>query len=243
MTRRQTDPTPSAAQYMAQARADAGLFTRRINYAVAARLCVLAYRMRIRPRALTLANLVLGCVGAALVTVAAPEIVAADLPGGLVALAAWLAWQVAYCFDCADGQLARVTGTSTAAGGRLDVLCDIAVQIMLVVATAVAAHAARPETPVWLPVAFAGTWMVNLVTSVMARQGTNSSLLSATGWPVQVVKLIRDYGFTLTVIAVVIAAAPGQLMWLMAGFTLVNGGFLAASIIQSARSATAEEVA
>jgi hypothetical protein len=111
--------------------------------------------------------------------------------------------------------------------------------MMLVTATAVAAAAGRPSMPVWLPVAFAGTWMVNLVTAVMARQGSNTSLLRSTGWPVQAVILTRDYGFVLTVIAGTLAVAPDQLMWLMIGFTLINGGFLIASIIQSAHAGSA----
>jgi phosphatidylglycerophosphate synthase len=230
---------PAAGQFRAQARADAAMFTRRVNYPVAAWLCVLAYRVRLRPTVLTLANLVLGCAGSVLVIVAASAVAAERLPAAVIGVTAWLVWQLAYCCDCADGQLARVTGTSTAAGGRLDVLCDIAVQIVLVTATAVIAGAARPGLPVWLPVAFAGTWMVNLVTSVMARHGTNTSLRTSTAWPVQAVKLIRDYGFTLTLIALVITVEPAWVVWVTAGFTLVNGGFLVASIAQSARAVTA----
>ncbi|MBO3736712.1 CDP-alcohol phosphatidyltransferase family protein [Actinoplanes flavus] len=237
MTGEQKGRVSAAARFRAQARSDAGLFTRWVNYPVAAQWCVFAYRMRLRPTTLTLANLLLGSAGSVLVIAAAPTIAAGQAPGVAAAVLAWLMWQAAYCCDCADGQLARVTATSTPAGARLDVLCDIGVQIMLVTATAVAAAAGRPGLPVWLPVAFAGTWMVNLVTSVMARQGSNTSLLVSAGWPVQAVKLTRDYGFVLTVIAGTLAAAPDQLMWLMAGFTLINGGFLVASIIQSTRAA------
>lgn len=225
-----------AARFRAQARPDAGLFTRCVNYPVAASWCVVAYRLRLRPTTLTLANLLLGGAGSALVIAAAPTIAAGRAASAGFAVLAWVLWQAAYCCDCADGQLARVTATSSPAGARLDVLCDIAVQIMLVTATAVAAAASRPGLPVWLPVAFASTWMVNLVTSVMARHGTNTSLLSSTRWPVQAVKLTRDYGFVLTVIAGALAVAPGQLMWLLGGFTAINGGFLAASIVQSTRA-------
>jgi phosphatidylglycerophosphate synthase len=238
MTDARERQVPAPAQFRAQARADAGLFTRRMNYPVAARWCVFAYRMRLRPTAFTLANLLLGSAGSVLVIGTASTIAEGRAPGVAAAALAWLMWQAAYCCDCADGQLARVTGTSTAAGARLDVLCDIGVQIMLVTATAVAAAAGQPGLPVWLPVAFASTWMVNLVTSVMARHGTNTSLLASVGWPVQAVKLTRDYGFVLTVIAGTLAVAPDRMMWLLAGFTLINGGFLAASIIQSTRAAS-----
>jgi phosphatidylglycerophosphate synthase len=229
---------PAAARFRAQARPDAGLFIRRVNYPVAARWCAFAYRVRLRPTALTLANLLLGSAGSVLVIAAAPTIAAGQAPGAAAAVLAWLLWHAAYCCDCADGQLARVTAASTTDGARLDLLCDMGVQIMLVTATAVAAAAGRPGIPVWLPVAFAGTWMVNLVTSVMARQGSNTSLLVSAGWPVQAMKLTRDYGFVLTVIAGTLAVAPDQLTWLMTGFTLINGGFLAASIVQSTLAAS-----
>ncbi len=238
MTGEREGRVPAAAEFRAQARPDAGLFTRRVNYPVAARWSVFAHRVRLRPTAFTLANLLLGSAGSILVIAAAPTITAGQAPGAAAAVLAWLLWQAAYCCDCADGQLARVTATSTTAGARLDVLCDIGVQIMLVTATAVAAAASRPGMPVWLPVAFAGTWMVNLVTSVMARDGRNTSLLVSAGWPVQAVKLTPDYGFVLTVIAGTLAVAPDQLTWLMTGFTLINGGFLTASIIQSTRAAS-----
>lgn len=146
---------PAAARFRAQARPDAGLFTRWMNYPVAARWCVFAYRMRLRPTTFTLANLLLGSAGSVLVIAAAPMIAEGQAPGVAAAVLAWLMWQAAYCCDCADGQLARVTGTSTAAGAHLDVLCDIGVQIMLITATAVAA-AGQPGMPVWLPAAFAG---------------------------------------------------------------------------------------
>jgi phosphatidylglycerophosphate synthase len=228
---------PTPGWFLAHARPDAGLFTRTVNYPLAARWCVYAYRMRWRPTGLTLLNLLLGSVGSIMVIAFAPAVAQGRVSGAAVGAVAWLAWQAAYCCDCADGQLARVTGTSSAAGGRLDVLCDIAVQIMLITATAVIAHAARPGIPAWLPAAFAGTWMVNLVTSVMAREGTNTSLLTSTARPVQVVKLTRDYGFVITLISSMIAVAPEHMMWLIAGFTVINGGFLASSIIQSTRTA------
>src|SRR5262252_8303651 len=43
----------------------------------------------------------------------------------VVGLVALVAWQIAYALDCADGQLARVGGRTSAAGGRVDVLCDV----------------------------------------------------------------------------------------------------------------------
>src|SRR5690606_10341450 len=101
------------------------------------------------------------------VVVLAEPVAAGDVPAWAVGLVALVGWQVAYALDCADGQLARVTGRGSPAGARVDVLCDVAAQIALVTALGTTAVAQRPATPVWLVALFAGTWMVNLVTSVM----------------------------------------------------------------------------
>ncbi|GGJ75314.1 hypothetical protein GCM10010123_01650 [Pilimelia anulata] len=225
---------PGWAQYRAVAR-PAGLFTVWVDYPVSARLCVAAHRWGLRPSALTLANLVLG-VGASLTTVALAEAVA----GGTArwwGVVAWLLWQVAYVCDCCDGQLARVTGQSSAAGGRLDVLCDIAVQIALVGAVAAVVSAASSWVPSWLLAVFGASWMVNMVTSVMAKEGTNVSLVTSGSPLVRLVKLVRDYGFMVTLVAVSLVLWPAGMVWVMALFTVVNCGFLAASVAASGRSA------
>lgn len=227
---------PAFAAFRAAARADAGLFTHRLNYPIAARLAAAAHRAEVRPAALTLANLVLG-VGASVAVIAvAPWLDRTAVQAG-TAVAVWLLWQVAYCLDCADGQLARVTGTSSPAGGRLDVLRDCAVQIAVVAAVIAVSAAAGPDYPAWLPGVFAAAWMVNLVTSVMAKEGTNVSLVTSRTLPVQILKLVRDYGFVVTVIAATMLLAPAAMVWVMVGFTLVNGVFLLSSIAQTARAA------
>lgn len=219
---------PRAAEYRSQARA-AGLMTNIVDYPVAARFCVAAFRLRVRPTAFTLANLVLG-VGTAVIVVALADAVASDRRLALlVGVLAWVGWQIAYCCDCADGQLARVTGASSAAGGRLDVLCDVAVQVGVVAAVAAVAQAAGP-VPAWLVAAFAGTWMVNMVTSVMAKEGTGSSLVASTSVLVRLIKLVRDYSFMVTLIAGVVAIHPQSMVWLLSFFAVVNGAFLAASV-------------
>ncbi len=94
----------------------------------------------------------------------------------------------------------------------------------------------RDETvPSWPVVVFAGTWMVNRVTSVMAKESTNSSLIISGSLAVRLAKLIRDYGFMVTLIAGVIAVRPSWMVWVMVLFAVVNGGFLLASIGQSGR--------
>lgn len=40
----------------------------------------------------------------------------------------------------------------------------------------------------------------------------------------QIIKLVRDYGFIVTVIAATMTIAPTTMVWVTAGFTLINCG-------------------
>ncbi|MEQ4300407.1 CDP-alcohol phosphatidyltransferase family protein [Plantactinospora sp. B6F1] len=213
-----------------------GLFSEAISQRIGAALALAAHRTGLPPTALTMANLVLGLAVSVTVVALAGPVAAGEVPAWAVGLAALLGWQLAYALDCADGQLARVTGQGSPAGARVDVLCDVAAQIALVTALSATAVAQRPATPVWLVAAFAGTWMVNLVTSVMAAGPNTASMVTSTSLPVRLVKLIRDYGAVIFVAALILAVVPEWTTWLIAAFTLVNGGFLLASIAFSARA-------
>ena len=92
-------------------------------------------------------------------------------------------------------------------------------------------------TPAWLLAAFAGTWMVNLVTSVLQGGPQATSMVTSTSLPVRVVKLVRDYGAVITVAGLLLTIAPQWTIWLVGLFTLINAGFLAASIAFSGRQA------
>jgi hypothetical protein len=82
---------------------------------------------------------------------------------------------------------------------------------------------------------FAGTWMVNLVTSVMQSGPQATSMVTSTSLPVRVLKLVRDYGAVIALAGVVLTVAPQLTIWVVGLFTLVNGAFLAASIAYSGR--------
>jgi phosphatidylglycerophosphate synthase len=206
-----------------------GLFSEAVSQRIGAGLALAGYRMGLAPTALTLANLVLG-VGVSVAVVANAG------AGWWVGLLALVGWQVAYALDCADGQLARVTGKTSPAGARVDVLCDVATQIALVTALSAVAVAQQPDTPAWLVAAFAGTWMVNLVTSVLQSGPQAASMVPSRSLPVRVVKLVRDYGAVIALAGLVLTLAPQWTVWLLVAFSLVNGGFLLASIAFSARA-------
>ena len=214
-----------------------GLFSEAISQRIGAAFALAAHRLGLSPTALTLANLVIGLAASVTVISLAGRVAAGAVPGWAVGLVALVGWQVAYALDCADGQLARVTGRGSPAGARVDVLCDVAAQIALVTALGAAAVAQRPGTPAWLVAAFAGTWMVNLVTSVMQSGPNAASMVTSTSLPVRVAKLVRDYGAVIALAGLVLTVDARWTLWLVAAFTLVNGGFLLASIAFTARAA------
>ncbi|MET7375976.1 CDP-alcohol phosphatidyltransferase family protein [Micromonospora arida] len=229
------DPRPTVADFHRVNRGG-GLFSESISQWLGAVFALVAQRLGLRPTALTITNLVLGLATSVTVVALAGPVAAGDVPAWVVGLLALVGWQVAYSLDCADGQLARVTGQGSAAGARVDVLCDVAAQIALVAALAATAVAQEPGAPTWLVATFAGTWMVNLVTSVMQAGPNAASMVTSTSLPVRLVKLVRDYGAVVFVAAVVLAVAPALVLWVMVAFTIVNGGFLLASIAFSARA-------
>jgi Phosphatidylglycerophosphate synthase len=228
-------PRPTAADFYRVNRGG-GLFSEAFSQRLGAGLALAAHRAGLPPTALTIANLLLGLAVSATVVVLADRVAAGSVPAWAVGLVALVGWQVAYGLDCADGQLARVTGQGSPAGARVDVLCDVAAQIALVTALSATSLAQRPSTPVWLVAVFAGTWMVNLVTSVMQAGPNAASMVTSTSLPVRVVKLIRDYGAVIFVAGLVLTVVPAWTTWLIAAFTFVNGGFLLASIGFSARA-------
>jgi len=89
--------------------------TRWISQRAGALLAAGAFRFHISANALTLSGLVciiLGCVF---------YVHANSVPAWVCA---GLLWQLAFSFDCADGQLARATRTTSAYGAWLDLACD-----------------------------------------------------------------------------------------------------------------------
>ena len=136
------DPRPTVADFHRVNRGG-GLFSESISQWLGAVFALVAQRLGLRPTALTITNLVLGLATSVTVVALAGPVAAGDVPAWVVGLLALVGWQVAYALDCADGQLARVTGQGSAAGARVDVLCDVAAQIALVAALAATAVAQR----------------------------------------------------------------------------------------------------
>jgi phosphatidylglycerophosphate synthase len=225
-----TKSEPTAADFLATNRGG-GLLSEAIDQPIGARIALAGYRLGLAPSALTIVNLIIGVGTSAAVIALAGPMHRGTVPAAAVGLAALVLWHIAYEFDCADGQFARVAHKTSAAGGRLDILCDVAVQIALVSAVSAVAVNYQPRTPAWFVSAFAGSWMINLVTSVLAGGAQAQSLLTSRSLPVRLVKLSRDYGAMITLMGLGIALIPRYLVWVMVAFTVVNVVFLIASIV------------
>jgi len=64
-----------------------------------------------------------------------------------------------------------------------------------------------------------------------------ASMIESRSLPVRVVKLVRDYGAVIALAGLVLTVAPQWTVWLVSVFTLINAGFLAASIAFAGRQA------
>lgn len=202
-----------------------GLYSEGVSQRLGAVIALWCSKARLPPTIVTLGNLALGLITSIAVALNAGQITPL---GGLFAL---LGWQLAYAMDCADGQLARVTRQASPAGARVDVLCDVASHIALVTALAAVA---RP--PLALACVFAGTWLVNVITSVLDSHDA-SSMIPSRSLPVRLIKLVRDYGAVVLGAGIVLIVRPQWMIGFVVVMTVVNGGFLILSIAHSARRA------
>jgi len=209
------------------------VFSRLVNDRLGTVVAAVALRYRVHPSLLTLGSLVLGIGGSLLVLFG----VAAPSPSPAVCVGVGL-WQVAYIFDCADGQTARAASATTPAGARLDLLVDFAVQASITVALVrVAEH--DSHFPLTLLVAYVALWPVSLLTFMAqkASGGEATSLLSTSSRWTEAARLARDYGLTILVLGVWAAASPATVFVPMCAVLAVNAivlfGYIGSDALQS----------
>jgi phosphatidylglycerophosphate synthase len=216
-----------------------GLYSEAVSQRLGALVAAAAYRLGVAPTVLTLLNVALGLattlVAVTLMAGAGPA--DGSGPRWPVGLLALVLWQGAYALDCADGQLARVTGRTSDAGARVDVLGDVVTHVGVVTVLSTAAVTSHRGTPAWLIAAFAGTWMVNLIAGVLHSGPLSASIITSRAVAVRVGKLVRDFGAVVAACGLVLISAPQWTQMLVIVFTVVNGGYLAASIVSTADAA------
>lgn len=117
----------------------------------------------------------------ALLFVAAMSALVGLSPSILLALVVVVLLQLAFAFDSADGQLARLTGTSSPAGEWLDHVVDAARILLLHLGVAVSLHRHADLDPAWLllPLGFACVASLRFFALILAEQLTTSPTVSS----------------------------------------------------------------
>lgn len=219
-----------------QVRGGGFLYTRTVSDRLGTVVAAIAMRLGAHPTYLTLMNLVLGIGGSVAVLAGRPL----DQTTPLL-VAGVVLWQTAYIFDCADGQLARATGKTSAYGSSVDLFTDMAVQISVVAAVSSVIFF-RHEIPGLLVVLFASSWYLNFVTCLLAMvpEQVSHSLIGGRSALVSVAKLPRDYGFVILVLGVWLLVSPSTLfvpaMAMTAMYLVLLVAYIARAAILSLRA-------
>lgn len=188
-------------------------WTRLVSQRIGAFIAVRAIRRRVPPAPVTVASLVVG-VGTSMVA-----LVLAGEVRWLAGVLALVGWQLAYGFDCADGQVARATGTTSPAGARLDVTVDFATKLAM--AAALAPSALEAGLPVAVVVAAAVAWIFPLFDEISGRDGdADVQTVDRTSVPYQLVGLVRDGGAQKAAAAVALGLGPEPSAVVLAGLGL-----------------------
>lgn len=142
-------------------------FTRWISQRAGAVLAALAFALRLTPNAVTLIGALTALAGCCVFAVA-------DTPATVVAAA--LLWQLAFAFDCADGQLARATGRQSPYGAWLDVSCDHVRNAGIALASL---HVLIADVTIPVAVAYGSVLMYLAGLSVYLHTASSASVRSA----------------------------------------------------------------
>lgn len=195
------------------------IFSDSISSPVGYRISGWAQRARLHPSHLTLCGLAVG-IGSSVAIAHAYS--TRNLALQMLAV---LGFQIAYIFDCADGQLARRTDRASVAGAELDVFVDFAVQASMLVATSqVAVQSAGASA--WLVAAHSSLWIVSVVSTLVARlrmDRWDSTSLRPSSHFIRMSRQLRDYPLAVLVVSVSAAFAPRTSLPAVIGFfTAVN---------------------
>lgn len=186
-------------------------WTRVVSQRIGAVAAVVAVRRGISPSAVTIASLLTGLATSAAALWLAGEV------RWLAGAVAFVGWQLAYGLDCADGQVARATGTSSTAGARLDVTADFATKLGIVVALAPSALAAG--LPVAVVAGAAVVWNFPVFDEVTGRDGdADTETVDRTSPGYRLLGVLRDGGVQKAAAAVGLGLSPVATAVVLVGF-------------------------
>lgn len=197
------------------------VFSQRLGAAAA----YLAQRAGLTPSGVTLLGLATFLLAAFLF---------ASLPSGAGAtLACAVLMQLAYALDCADGQLARATGRTSAFGAWLDVACDYARCVALAFAASwFLARQMAPSTAALCSAAFLAGATIQIHTATLLRTGAAPALPEGRPGRIRwLVTLACDTAVVLLMLAL-LRGAPA----LLAAYLVATGGLYLIVSIYLARA-------
>jgi phosphatidylglycerophosphate synthase len=200
-------------------------WTLRVSQVLASHLAWRAGRSGFSPNMLSLANAVCGISTSAVVIALYPK---SQLAAGIAAL---LGWQLAYCLDCADGQLARSANRTSSLGALLDIGCDYVVQIGVVVAlVSIADHSVSSNMAAPAAVVIAGGWLIALFFASVGPSIERSVGYEVVRHRLVLVKQVRDYGLQVCAFPVLMIFGGVAVAVGLAVVAAANFGFLTVRI-------------
>jgi phosphatidylglycerophosphate synthase len=203
------------------------LWTVLVNQRLGSRLGAALGDRGFTPNQLSVGNLLVGLASSAGVL----GLVAAGAPVA-AALVALVGWQLAYTFDCADGQLARATGKTTPEGFIIDLLCDYLVQASVVVVLVATAFPSLPEGRAGslYAAAIVGTFLIGVFASALGTSTGIGHTASRSVVKEGIRTLFRDWGVQVLVYALAIGLGTPAVLVVVSLFSGVNVVFLVARL-------------
>jgi phosphatidylglycerophosphate synthase len=181
-----------------------------------------AARLRATPNHLSLVNVALSWLGAGIAMLAAPE-------HRLAVVAVILLWQLAYAFDCADGQLARAESIRNPYGALVDVLCDFFAQLA-VLAAVVETVAGDRAVPWYVAIGMAGWFGPFLYASVSDARHFHLVSRERSAM-VRAVLGLQDYGLQVFVLAAALFVSVPALLVTFGVLVALNTATTAARLV------------
>jgi phosphatidylglycerophosphate synthase len=220
----------AVSQLAAAQKSGAGVpaYLRWVNRGLGRRAAAAAWVLGLTPNMVTVLSALLSCCGL---------VVIAFLPGSWAASCSAAALLLAgFALDSADGQLARLSGTGSAAGEWLDHVVDAA--RLPLVHLAVAAHLYRANEPLWVVM---GAVAFLVLSSVWFFAQTLAEKLSPPSAPgadsptwVSFIRLPYDPGFLYLTVAL-LAIRPAFVLAYLALF-VVTAAVASMSLVRKYRS-------
>lgn len=199
-------PVPTTRELWTRYSRGGGDLTQIFNQRVGAFFAVTAVRMGLSANTVSVLSACVGVTTSTLFVIALP----AALPAALIGV---IGWQLAYSLDCADGQVARLSGKSSPRGAVLDLLIDFLVHTSVAIAM-LNAVSTEIEGP-WreeLSGFFTAAWLMGPYFEALYGQLPKSEGTPEVSPVRRMIRLVRDYSLHVTVLPLLLLVSPEALL-------------------------------